>query len=82
MLIGYHEIEFMDYSRMYRMGWRMDAPEGEEYWGFPFYLSWSTVGLSLISFIICMYAQIIDSKYAKYFETARLRSQAEKMMMS
>lgn len=79
ILVGYREFEFMEESRMQRMGWRTEARH-EVIWGWPYYMSWCTFPACLVAFVVCMFAESTETKYTKYCETEGLRKKAQYMM--
>lgn len=81
LLVGYREFEFLEESRMYRMGWRYKG-RTEDIWAWPYYMSWCTIGVHLIAFAVCMFTESADMKYGKFYATEGLRRQAEYIMVS
>lgn len=79
MLIGYRELEFLEDSRMYRMGWRMDEIDVDEEWGWPHMLMWFNMALCLVGFFVCLYTHSKDSKWSKWYAMEGLRKQAQYM---
>ena len=80
ILIGYRELEFLETSRMYRMGWRFEEVAVEEQWGWPYYLTWCNFAFCLIGFFVCMFTHVKDSNWSKHFAMENLRNQAKNMM--
>ena len=80
MLVGYREFDFLEESRMYRMGWRFEEVRIDEQWGWPYYLSWCNFAICLIGFLVCMYTHVKDTKWSKSYEMMNMRNKAKKLM--
>ncbi|XP_066915356.1 uncharacterized protein [Clytia hemisphaerica] len=80
MLVGYREFDFLEESRMYRMGWRFEEVRIDEAWGWPYYLSWGNFAICLVGFLVCMYTHVTDTKWSKSYEMFNMRNKAKKLL--
>ena len=78
MLIGYWDFEHLDWSRLYRMGWKEDM-ETEEHVGWPNDMAWCACVLYFFNFIVCIYVHFKDKTFMRAFKADMLRQKAHSM---
>ena len=70
LLVAYWKFEFLENSRMYRMGWRKEA-KFDKRSGYPLYMAWAAFALTLSSCVLCLYAHYKDIKYVKHYNRSQ-----------
>ena len=72
VLIIYWQFEFLEDSRMFRMGWRPGQDTNEKV-GWVRNVAWAGFALILASCITCLYAHVADERFRKNYDIHNVR---------
>ena len=72
VLIIYWQFEFLEDSRMFRMGWRAGQDTNEKV-GWVRNVAWAGFALILASCITCLYAHVADERFRKNYDIHNMR---------